>query len=725
MLFKKNATVLFTLFILIFSCSLAKSQGKELSSLGLHVIPYPQEVLLGGSPFRFGNQTNIVLDQNHSEQDRFAAEELIQGLKNEFNSIITISDKKTLGSIVLTRKNTLPELGDQGYQLQINKEEIVVNANSSQGLFYGAQTLLQLIQKKRTGFEIAGMEINDWPDITQRSIHYDTKHHQDKMTYVKSFIRDLARYKINMMIWEWEDKLAYPSHKEVGAPGAFTSKEMQEITKYAKKYYVQLVPLVQGLGHVSFILKWPKHQHLREVSASNWEFCPLKEGTYDLMFDLWEDAIKATPGSEYIHIGSDETYELGMCEACKAKVKEVGKSGLYLMFVNKAAEHLQKKGRKVIVWDKPMKWEYSDSPAKGITPTKGLIFYLNKRTAIPNFGNTQKAKALGYETFAYDPNPGIEPLFLPYYLRIRNGKKSLSSLENSYSHISSMAISKVFDGMINTSWDDSGLHNQMWMMGFVLSAEYAWSGANPDLDQFKESFFKNYYGNTSVNVEELFMLLNKGSYYYWQTFERQVWHFKNVGKTHLPDLPRGDALEYNPFWNAEYRDMVNRSKEQLINMDRVLQIVENNKILNAKNQYDFELFRTIAQLIRHTSLTYLDLSEVENEIEEAHKNNFINRELAYASLVKAQKIIENTLERRQVVFTDLVSTWEKTRLPKGLSTKNKPYFHRQDRARHFANRTPDMTYLIHDEQRLDMEGYLEKLKVYTNYYKTTIWEPEK
>ena len=106
-------------------------------------------------------------------------------------------------------------------------------------------------------------------------------------------------------------------------------KEMQELTRYAQQYHIQIVPLVQGLGHVSFILKWPKYKYLREIEASNWEFCPLKEGTYDLLFDLWEDAIEATPGSEYIHIGSDETFELGACEKYKVKAEEIGQSGLY------------------------------------------------------------------------------------------------------------------------------------------------------------------------------------------------------------------------------------------------------------------------------------------------------------------------------------------------------------------------------------------------------------
>ena len=84
----------------------------------------------------------------------------------------------------------------------------------------------------------------------------------------------LADYKINMLIWEWEDKFAYPSHPEIGTPGTFSMDEMQAFTRYARQYHVQIVPLVQGLGHVSFLLKWPQHAHLREIPASNWEFCP-------------------------------------------------------------------------------------------------------------------------------------------------------------------------------------------------------------------------------------------------------------------------------------------------------------------------------------------------------------------------------------------------------------------------------------------------------------------
>ena len=530
-----------------------------------------------------------------------------------------------------------------------------------------------------------------------------------------------------MLVWEWEDKFAYPSHPEIGAPGAFTMEEMQDFTRYAQKYHVQIVPLVQGLGHVSFILKWPQFKDLREVPASNWEFCPLKEGSYDLLFDLWTDAIKATPGSKYIHIGSDETYELGQGPQCSQKAKEIGEKGLYQLFINKAAKYLQGKGREVMAWEAPMSWTQGSSPAKDITPVKGLVMTESYNYETPGYKYVKEARKEGYKVFAYDPNPQVVPLMVPYMFERREGTdgRSAGALERSYRFISSAAVSGDYDGMINTSWDDDGLHNQMWMMSFINSAEYSWSGSKPTLDEFKTSYFKNYYGDAAMNMEELFYLLNEGAFYYSWTFERNVWHWGDIGKTHLPDMPRGDALEYDPYWNREYSDKIKESKDELTKMSRALQIIENNKDENVKHPYDFELFRTDAELIRHTCLTYIDLSNLEHAITKAHQERFVDYQASIDALVKAQHIIENSLERRKKVYNDLVSTWEKTRLPKGMSTDDKTYFFQQDRARHFANRRPDMSYLIYDEQLLDMEGYLKKLKEYTDYCRKTWLENDK
>ncbi|OFX33702.1 MAG: hypothetical protein A2W90_21650 [Bacteroidetes bacterium GWF2_42_66] len=660
-----------------------------------------------------------MLDKDHSVPDRFTAEELIRDLKNEWNIMAKIGVRKNSPSIILTRHRATKSLKEQGYQITAKEGELQVIANGEVGLFYGTQTLLQLILQDNNGCRIPGLVITDWPSIMNRAIHYDTKHHQDKASYVKSFIKDLSRYKVNMLVWEWEDKFAYPSHPEIGAPGAFSIEEMKDFTRYAKQYHIQIVPLVQGLGHVSFILKFPQYKHLREIESSNWEFCPLKEGTYNLLFDLWKDAIDATPGSAYIHIGSDETFELAACENCKAKSEEIGKSGLYQLFVNKATEYLKSKGRKVMAWEAPMGWTVGESPAIGISPVKGLVFTESYNYETPGYSYAKEARSLGFEVFAYDPNPGVVPMMIPYtFEKSEEGEIQEGSLEKSYKFLCSAARSGSFSGMISTSWDDSGLHNQAWMMHFISAAAYSWNGDNPSLDEFRESYYSSYYGQQQTNMNELFKLLNEGVYYYAGTMERNVWHYGEIGQTHLPDLPRSDALEYDPFWNTKYKEEVNLSEVILSKMNKALQIIEDNKKSAIRHKYDLDVFRTCAELIKHTCMTYLDLSNLEYTIKEAHVNRYVDYNVSLMNLLKAQQIVENSLKRREVVFNDLVSTWEETRLPKGYSTNDKPYFYMQDRARHFANRRADMSFLIYDEQLLDIEGYLDKLKTYIDYFKT-------
>ena len=665
----------------------------ELWQNGISLIPYPQAVEMGGHDFVFKGQVNIQIDKEASPEDNFAAWDLSQQLAAEWDIDCRITGVAAGKCIKLTRQEAPGSLGEQGYKLTVSKDRITITGGGAAGLFYGTRTLLQIIQKGTHGLYVNGMEITDQPGISERAAHYDTKHHQDRAEYVKSFIRDLADYKINMLIWEWEDKFAYESHPEIGAPGAFTKEEMQELTRYAQKYHIQIVPLVQGLGHVSYILKWPQHTHLREIAASNWQFCPLKEGSYDLLFDLWEEAIEATPGSEYIHIGSDETYELGLGEecGCKAQAEKIGNHGLMQIFISRCYRHLEKTGRKI------MSWGGYYQPEEEIQPPVGLITFHSGRKRARS--EDKKIVEMGYPLFFYDP-----------------GYPGPNGLERAYKAVPAATLSGIYDGMVATSWDDLGRHNQRWMMRFICAAECSWSGNAPGYDEFVEKYFINYYGPEVQAGAELWELYNKGEEYYRNTFERKVWHHGEIGKTHLPDMPRGDAIEYDPYWNSEYKEIVDLSREELVRMQRALEICTINLTAGVKHRYDFEVFASRIKLNIHTCRTYLALSALENAITEAHRQHFTSHEEACGSLEKAAGIIEDNLAGRDTVFRDLVATWEKTRLPKGMSTPEKEFFFRQDRARHFAFRRADMTYLICDEQLLGLEQYLEDLRKYIAWY---------
>ena len=696
--------------ILAFSPVLAEAPT-ELWRQGISLIPYPQQVEPGGEDFQFGNPVNIVLDSNSPASDKFAAGEMAGSLQELYGIEASIGAAASSGSaIVLTGKGA-PEKGDgQGYVITVEPGKITVSGKGP-GLYYGTRSLVQLVQKSREGWMVRGMKISDWPDIRYRAAHYDTKHHQDKSEYVRQLIRELADYKMNVLLWEWEDKFAYESHPEIGAPGAFTPDEMREFTSYARQYHVQIVPLVQGLGHVSFILKWPQYKNLREIEASNWEFCPLKDGSYELLFDLWDEAIAATPGSEFMHIGTDETYELGRgveC-GCRAEAEEIGRYGLMQIFLKRSSEHIREQGRRVISWGGEYRQE------EKIKPPEGMIV----AEFTEDLDIAKVSRDAGYPAWVYDPNPGIEHLFLPYFYRIRGGEKTIGALENSYRRLSLAAKSGLFEGMVNTSWDDSGLHNQMWMMSWINSAEFSWSGASPSLDEFIEKYFVSYYGPEARDMLELFELFNDAGYYYMDAFEHNVWHHGDVGKTHLPDLPRGDAVEYDPFWKSEYADMLSRSRGQEAAMERARLICRSNMESVVRHGYDFEVFLTMIDLVSHTARTYITLADLEDTITAAHRAHFVSNQEVVSKLEQAAGIVEANLAERDKVFDNLVMVWEKTRLPKGMDTPEKKFFFQQDRARHFAFRRADMSYLICDEQKLGLENYLAQLKEYTNWYKET------
>ena len=688
----------------------------RLEQLGIDLIPEPQELTPREGAFRPGKALRIVLPDRADPEDRFAADEFAASLKAEQGIEAVVVPQASSGE----RAIRLGRSGDtglrpEGYRLTVAPDRIALDGHDAAGLYWGTRTLLQAF---RQGPEVPCMAVVDWPDLAYRAIHYDTKHHQGTCDYVQDFIRTLARYKVNLLVWEWEDKFAYRKHPEIGAPGAFTLEEVQQLTRFAAQHHVQIVPLVQGLGHVSYILKHPEYRHLREIPDSNWEFCPLKEESYELLFDLWDEAIEATPGSEFLHIGSDETYELGLGEACgcRAKAEEIGKDGLMQIFIHRCVGHVEQRGRRALSWGGRWKpgSEHVPPNTMGFVDS-GDVEYL------------RAARHAGYAVWVYAPNPGIEPLFLPYLPGVPGRsmwqdepvRERRGSFRETAETLAAAAREHAVDGSITTSWDDSGLHNQCWMPRFVCAAEFSWKAEGRDVGTWTRRFFANYFGPQARDLRELFQLLQDGALFWHDTFERRVWHYGDVGMVHPPDLPRGD-LEFHPFWRRRYAPLLNRAREERLRIARAIEILDDNLALGPRHAHDLDVYRSCAELMRHNADLILLLGELEAAIAAAHGLHYTDRRQALQHLRRAEAMIEEHLRDRAGVFGQLVAKWEETRLPKGLSLPHKPYVHARDRARHFANRTPDMAYLILDEQLLDLEGYLERLKDYTASYEKAV-----
>ena len=128
-----------------------------------------------------------------------------------------------------------------------------------------------------------------------------------------------------------------------------------------------------------------------------------------------------------------------------------------------------------------MNWREEKKTKLPVHPHQGLVLTESYSFETPDLKYAREAKSLGYPVFAYDPNPGIEPLFLPYfYKQDKDGKRIMGSLEDSYLFLTGVMGKGVFDGMIRTSWDDSGLPIQAWMLQFVAAAATEWQAALND-----------------------------------------------------------------------------------------------------------------------------------------------------------------------------------------------------------------------------------------------------
>jgi len=317
----QKTTLSILLLSTLLNLPLIAASGNNNLPAPFSVIPQPRQVkLLSEDGLEYGKLANLILP-----------DEMVRPFMGPILSQLTINmnGKGTL-TLKLDDNGMAPE-SPEGYIMKIHKGNVEIISAGEAGLFYGCQTLEQLLEDARDfNLAVPACEITDFPAISYRAVHFDVKHHLDHMNYYYECIDRLAHYKINAVIFEFEDKLRYQKQPLVGAPQAISIDEMAALTKYAHDRHIEISPLVQGLGHATFILKHQEYAHLRELPQNQWAFCPLDEGTYEVLFDLYRDAIEATPGSKYLHIGGDEIGNIGLCPRCKPTADKEGTLSLNL-----------------------------------------------------------------------------------------------------------------------------------------------------------------------------------------------------------------------------------------------------------------------------------------------------------------------------------------------------------------------------------------------------------
>ncbi|MFA7373691.1 MAG: DUF4838 domain-containing protein, partial [bacterium] len=326
----------------------------------LALIPQPKELLCREGVFKVGSGSAVVSTANAIREAKIFLEDAadipgynlrpdieVAGLPYE---ILALGDVKALK---LPERSVFDGLGEEGYLLLITEKAAAVISSRRQGIFTGAQTLLQLMEN---GPDLPCLEIRDWPALQMRGVHLMLACQTPTFAYLKSFIKQISRYKINTILLEYEDKYPYKSHPVIRHKDALTEEEIGELINEAQKRHLEIIPLVQWFAHVKYILKHEEYSYLREKPLDPYQFCPSHEQSFKLFMDLASEVMAAHKDSKYFHIGGDETYHLGICPACHEKVERYGKSKFFIEAVNKAAGYIRESGKKPILWDDQLAW---------------------------------------------------------------------------------------------------------------------------------------------------------------------------------------------------------------------------------------------------------------------------------------------------------------------------------------------------------------------------------
>lgn len=495
----------------------------------------------------------------------------------------------------------------EGYVLEISDKGVTITSRDDAGLFYGAQTLEQLLEDSRDfKKEIPAMKITDFPAIAYRAVHLDTKHHLDRMEYYYRMVDKLARYKINAIIWELEDKLRFTRRPEVAAPNAISKQEMQALCRYAKERNVEISPLVQGLGHAGFILK--HHWELRENPASDWEFCPADPRTYEVQFDLYLDALEAMPYGKYLHVGGDEITAIGIDPRCKATGKTAFE--LQMIWLKKVCRFAVEHGRTPIFWDDmPLKyggiWELALSEKTEEEVAKEWnIDKLDK--AIDLFPKECVYMRWKYEDATSPAHQKLLKWYSDKGLKVM-GATAASAGDSPFlprrdtrseyiRGFSRLVAENHLEGILATAWDDGSPHLETVWRGYIAQGEFGWNPEARDVEGFKQVHAQREYGfRPEENRMDFLDELEKAVFFFDGALVTSGRRNPAWGTTAftLIDLPN---REQPGAWSATYKEKIDKAKEEAKRYQTICEGVSAAERNALRNRYTLKVYEQINNL---------------------------------------------------------------------------------------------------------------------------------
>ena len=342
--------------------------------VNLSIIPFPSKIEKKVGFFVLTNKIEIKTDPT----ERITGEQLATFLRPATGYALLVNEGMNGDGIILKTSTELKTLGEEGYRLAVSPSKIEITAFKSAGLFYGVQTLRQLLPAESfsstlvagTEWKVPCVDIEDVPRFSFRGMMLDTGHDfQTKQTILR-YLDLISLHKFNVFHWHITDlgtwpleikkypKLLDPSTRAPGVKqGHFTQEEVREIIEYARKLHITVVPEVDMPSHVLPVLvAYPELDCPdNEKSNPNGQFCVGNEEVFTFCENVLSEVCDLFPSS-YVHIGADEVRApqwatCWQCKILKNKLRFKIEKELENYFIRRMADFLKSKGKKMIGWD--------------------------------------------------------------------------------------------------------------------------------------------------------------------------------------------------------------------------------------------------------------------------------------------------------------------------------------------------------------------------------------
>jgi len=415
-------------------------------------------------------------------------------------------------------RDLLDANNEEGYNLEIVNNKILIYSIHEKGLFFGVQTLIQLIKNavlngtlplKKEGPILPEISIKDVPDLKIRGVAQDLSRGQIfTVENAKRYLKILSHYKMNFYCAYMEDVFAHPKHIKIGKErGALTSDEIKEIDAFAKSRYIEFVPIFECLGHVDNILQHEEFEDLGEFPGAH-SLNISNPKVYDFLNDYISE-ISRSFSSKYFHIGCDESFDIGRYKS-KKFIKEHGKSKALVNFYEKVYQIAKNNGNDYVIM-------YDDIVRKN----KDVLKNLNKDLILMYWDYSPK------KSFPYLKkllNAGYKVIASPSMLNWqRNFPDNKNASKNIINFIKAAYQSKDNGclGVLTSTWGDMRYYSfrENEIFGAILNGALAWATLNFDYNKFKANYGFLFYGiekGSSNKFNEMFTLLSKSARFYYR-----------------------------------------------------------------------------------------------------------------------------------------------------------------------------------------------------------------